>query len=101
VANIDALLLGRTAVSLGAGRIIADEPVDATAGILLHVKVGQAVKEGDPVATIYGNNDLDYATTQVQNVIQYSSTPVVAPAIITHRVTACGIEEFVMPEILK
>jgi thymidine phosphorylase len=101
VAKIDALLVARTAVSLGAGRTIADEPVDAKAGIWLHVKVGQAVKEGDPVAAIYGSNSLDYASAQIQNAIQYSLTAVAAPVIITHRVTANGVEEFFMPDILK
>jgi pyrimidine-nucleoside phosphorylase len=101
VADIDALLVGRTSVSLGAGRIISDEPVDATAGILLHKKVGQAIKVGELVATVYGNKDLEQATTQIQSAIQYSSTPVVVPVIITHRVTANGMEDFCMPEILK
>jgi pyrimidine-nucleoside phosphorylase len=91
--------VGRTAVSLG--RIITDEPVDATVGILLHKKVGQAVKVGELVATVYGNKDLEQATTQIQSAIQYSSMPLVAPVIITHRVTANGMEDFCMPEILK
>ena len=42
--SLDALLVGRTAVALGAGRDKKGDPVDLSAGILLHKKPGDAVQ---------------------------------------------------------
>ena len=42
VPSLDALLVGRTAVALGAGRDKKGDAVDLSAGILLHKKPGDA-----------------------------------------------------------
>jgi len=92
------------AVSLGAGRVVADEPVDATAGVLFHRKVGDAIIEGDIVATIYCNRSkevLEKASAHMEGAIEYSTTQVKVPAIITHKVTSCGVGEFTMPEVFQ
>jgi pyrimidine-nucleoside phosphorylase len=43
---------GLHALSLGAGRTKASEPVDFSVGIILHKKVGDAVKLNEPILTI-------------------------------------------------
>lgn len=103
VAKVNALTVGRVGVSLGAGRTVADEPVDATAGILFHKKVGNAVVKDHAVATLYCNRNeetLDQARQKIQEAIEYSSTPVAVPAIISHQVTSSGAKEFSMPAAL-
>ncbi len=51
--NIDALELGKLSVLLGAGRSSKDQKIDHSVGIKLHYLVGEKVKRGDALATIY------------------------------------------------
>lgn len=53
VQSMDPLALGLTSVSLGAGRTRADQSIDPTAGIRLHVKPGDAVKRGHVIAEVH------------------------------------------------
>jgi len=55
VADLDAYLVGRAAVRLGAGRDRAGDPVDHGAGILVRASVGTPVCAGDPVLELHGN----------------------------------------------
>lgn len=106
ISDIDALVVGRVAVDLGAGRRVADEAVEPRAGIWFHKKVGGAVKEGEVVATLYTQIEEEDAVAplvqRVAQAIQYSSTPVQEPPIVTHVVTSKdGTKEFVMPKVLQ
>lgn len=56
--GIDALELGKLAVALGAGRSSKDEKIDHTVGIRLHYLVGEEVKKGATLATVYINEQL-------------------------------------------
>jgi pyrimidine-nucleoside phosphorylase len=53
VTDIDPLELGYASMGLGAGRSHAEEEVDPGAGIRLHIKVGDPVRAGDELATLY------------------------------------------------
>jgi pyrimidine-nucleoside phosphorylase len=53
VAAIDPLEVGHASMRLGAGRVRAEDPVDPGAGIELHVRLGDRVRAGDPLATLY------------------------------------------------
>ena len=57
LSSLDALLVGRTAVALGAGRDKKSDPVDLSAGILLHKKPGDAVTAGEPVMELRYNDE--------------------------------------------
>jgi len=52
VARLDAELIGRAAVALGAGRDRADAAVDHAVGIDIVAPVGTAIQVGEPVVTI-------------------------------------------------
>ena len=53
---LDALLVGRTAVALGAGRDKKSDPVDLSAGVRLHKKPGDPVTAGEPVMELHYND---------------------------------------------
>src|SRR5438094_6364229 len=53
VAGIDAGLIGRASVALGAGRDRVEDPIDHAVGILLAAKPGDAVRAGDPVLEVH------------------------------------------------
>jgi pyrimidine-nucleoside phosphorylase len=53
VESIDALELGFAGILLGAGRTKVDDAIDPKAGIVLAKKVGDSVRAGDLLATLY------------------------------------------------
>lgn len=45
--------VGKAAAVLGAGRTVKDAPIDHSAGIILHKKTGDFIREGEALATLY------------------------------------------------
>ncbi len=84
VKRIDALEVGLTAVLLGAGRQKAEDQIDPKAGIVIHKKAGAAVKVGEPVMTIFTDqqNVLQPAVERLQQAVTYTaSKPELEPLI--------------------
>lgn len=48
--------VGEAAVSLGAGRAKKGDPIDYAVGFVIHHKVGDKVKEGEPLFTVHAND---------------------------------------------
>lgn len=57
VSNIVADEIGVAAMILGAGRATKEDEIDLAVGLMLHKKVGDQVKEGDALMTIYSNRE--------------------------------------------
>ena len=55
VTELDPLELGYASMGLGAGRTRAQDDVDPGAGIRLHVQLGDQVRAGDELATLYSS----------------------------------------------
>jgi pyrimidine-nucleoside phosphorylase len=93
VAAIDALEIGLSAKSLGAGRDRKDAMIDLAVGIVLAKKVGDAVQRGEPLATVHAPND--EAARQVASRVA-AAFRIAASArprqILLRRVTASGTE---------
>ncbi len=53
VTGIDAELVGRLSVDMGAGRHAKGEEIDHSVGVLLHKKTGVKVRTGDSIATLH------------------------------------------------
>ena len=53
VTKIDALEIGKLSMRLGAGRVNKKDKIDYGVGIKLHKQVGDSVKKGDLLATLY------------------------------------------------
>ncbi|MBP1759677.1 MAG: pyrimidine-nucleoside phosphorylase [Firmicutes bacterium] len=56
VQPIDAHKIGILAMTLGAGRITKDSPIDLGAGVLLVKKAGEWVEAGEPLLQLYGSD---------------------------------------------
>lgn len=54
IAETDTREIGRASQHLGAGRLRKEDEIDFTAGIRMHVRIGDSVQEGDVLATLYG-----------------------------------------------
>lgn len=102
VSDMNALVMGQASVSLGAGREVAGEAVDALAGLWLHKVVGEQVEEGDVVVTLYTSKSqvLDEIKDKVAAAIEYSPENLIVPPAVSHMVTRDGVKEFHMPTML-
>ncbi|WP_291632371.1 pyrimidine-nucleoside phosphorylase [Clostridium sp.] len=56
VKGIKADDIGMAALGLGAGRETKESKIDLSVGIVLHKKIGDFVKSGDAIATVYAND---------------------------------------------
>jgi pyrimidine-nucleoside phosphorylase len=54
---IHAREIGLTAMELGAGRTRKSDQIDYSVGVVVHRKIGDRVERGDPLFTVYANNE--------------------------------------------
>ncbi|MBQ6380638.1 MAG: thymidine phosphorylase [Clostridia bacterium] len=89
IAKMDAENIGKTAALLGAGREKIEDSIDMSAGIVLHAKTGDFVKEGAPLATLYTNRETvkSVSCEQFLNAVSFSDTPPQKRALIMGEVT--------------
>src|SRR5579859_6737871 len=75
--QINAQQVGLASVDLGAGRQRKGEPIDYAVGIIVHVKVGDPVVEGEPLFTLHANDPvkLEQAKQRLQNTVILSDSP--------------------------
>lgn len=55
--EVNASVVGETAVLLGAGRAVKGDPIDHAVGVLVYRKVGDFIEEGEPLFTIHANHN--------------------------------------------
>lgn len=55
--QVEAKQIGMASQHTGAGRQTKDDAIDLAAGIVVHKKIGDEIKKGDCLATIYGNTN--------------------------------------------
>lgn len=78
VAEVNARAVGETAVFLGAGRAKKGDPIDLAVGVLVHSKVGDRVKKGQPLFTLHANDAsrLEEAKARMLAAHKFSAKPV-------------------------
>lgn len=78
IGKIHARQIGIASQHLGAGREKKEDDIDMNAGIYLYKKVGDEVKEGDIIATLYSNNEekLQNAIAEAIAAYEISTEPV-------------------------
>ena len=57
IESLDAEKIGIASQHTGAGREKKDDDVDHGAGILLHAKTGDSVRQGEPLCTVYSSDE--------------------------------------------
>lgn len=83
VSHIVADEIGTAAMLLGAGRATKESEIDLAVGLVLHKKVGDAVKMGESLVTIYTNReDIKEVEDKIYANILLSSEEVKAPTLI-------------------
>jgi len=88
IAEVDALLIGKAAHLLGAGRTVKGGPIDHAVGVELLRKVGDRVEQGEPLALIHYNSEgkLTEAQDKVEQAFSISPERSSSPALIRGRI---------------
>jgi len=78
IQSMDALEIGLTSVSLGAGRQKSDDIIDPEAGIVLHKKIGRQIDSDETIITIHTNkeNVIERAKQRLLKSVRISDAPV-------------------------
>lgn len=87
IAEIIADEVGIAAMLLGAGRATKEDNIDLSVGLILHKKVGDQVKSGESLLTIYSNNENIEAIKQKLydniKIADHAEKPILIHSIIT------------------
>ncbi|MGG1631218.1 pyrimidine-nucleoside phosphorylase [Rossellomorea sp. NRS-1567] len=88
VSEIVADAVGTAAMWLGAGRATKDSVIDLAVGLELRKKIGDSVKTGDSLVTIYSNDEnIDNVKEKLYESIKVTSEQVKAPTLIHTEIT--------------
>ncbi|MEH7073914.1 pyrimidine-nucleoside phosphorylase [Neobacillus drentensis] len=88
VSEIVADEVGTAAMILGAGRATKESVIDLAVGLVLRKKIGDQVKKGESLVTIYSNfENVEEVKTKLYKNIKVSATKINAPILIHGEIT--------------
>ncbi|MBJ7994216.1 pyrimidine-nucleoside phosphorylase [Bacillus mycoides] len=88
VSEIVADEIGTAAMLLGAGRATKESEIDLAVGLMLRKKVGDSVKKGDSLVTIYANREnVEDVKTKIYENMKIAKNHVDAPTLVHGIVT--------------
>jgi len=95
VTKLDAFACGLASLETGAGRRTKEDEIDPTTGIYLHKKVGDDVKKGDVLATLYAGSEeqMSQAVELLEKAFTFSETSVKAEKMVHARIDKDGFHE--------
>lgn len=75
---VNARVVGETSVALGAGRAQKGDSIDLAVGIMVHNKVGDKLRKGQPLFTVHANDKgkLQAACERLLTALSWSEQPV-------------------------
>ncbi len=78
LAEVRADEVGMASVELGAGRAKKGDPIDHAVGVIVHHKVGDAIKKGDILFSVHANDAdrLETAVERLEGAVKYSAKAV-------------------------
>ncbi|MGC1158946.1 MAG: thymidine phosphorylase [Acidobacteriaceae bacterium] len=95
-AEADCTKIGWAVQRLGAGRERAGEPVEAHAGIEMHVKLGARVDAGQPLVTLFAEDEARFAEPEqlLTEAMTIGDAPVVAPPLVREIISVDNKSKF-------
>jgi pyrimidine-nucleoside phosphorylase len=88
IGSMDADEIGMAVVGLGGGREQKGDPIDHRVGLIVHVRIGDRVKVGDPLFTVHAAtpDDCDLAKLRVGQAMHFSEDTVEPPPLFYARI---------------
>jgi pyrimidine-nucleoside phosphorylase len=98
-AAADCTKIGWAVQRLGAGRERAGEPVEPHAGLEMHVKLGDQVEAGQPLATLFTHNEALFAEPEhlLRSALTIGDAPVEPPPLVRRIISAENKNSFLQP----
>ncbi len=88
VAEIVADSIGTAAMLLGAGRATKESEIDLAVGLVLKKKIGDEVKKGEALVTIYSNQEnIEEVKEKIYESVKISSEKVEAPPLVYDKIS--------------
>jgi len=89
VTRLFARPIGHATMRLGAGRARVDSTIDPAVGVVLHKKQGDPVEPGEPLCTLYVNDEchLEKAAALIKGAFRLGDHPEPVPALIRARLS--------------
>lgn len=98
VCRVEPRAIGHGIVAMGGGRRRVGDAIDPSVGIVVTVKPGDRILQGEPIASVFGRDEagvrLGFDALGHAIVIGEMLTPRPLP-LVSHRVTVAGVEELV------
>jgi pyrimidine-nucleoside phosphorylase len=93
VAAVQPRRIGRAILELGGGRARIEDRIDPAVGFVITVKPGDAVRSGDPIASVFARDEASVAggLAALAEAIVVGDEGRRTP-LITHRITSRGVE---------
>lgn len=88
ISKMDAEMIGKSSVMLGAGRNKKEDKIDFSAGIAMNKKTGDNVEKGDVLATLYSStvNDFSSAESYYLSALEFSEMKIKTQPLVIKRV---------------
>ena len=88
--------IGISSSMLGAGRVTIDSALDYSAGIILNKKTGDAVKQGEVMATLYSSNEklFDESSKKYLSSVTIEEKQCEAKPLVYARITKDSVEKY-------
>lgn len=95
--QMDTQKCGIASVMLGAGRETKEDSIDPSAGIVFSHCMGDFVKKGEPIATLYASSKekCEKAAEYLKTALHFGASKNPAMPYVYARITADGVEKFV------
>lgn len=95
ITSVDTHAIGMVSLELGAGRKRKEDEVDPSAGLLFHKKIGEYLRKGETIATLYTNKETGMNETAeiLRTALELSDEAPEPIRLITHRVDQDGVHE--------
>jgi pyrimidine-nucleoside phosphorylase len=95
-ASCDCTRVGWAVQRLGAGRERAGEPVEVHAGLEMHVKLGAKIDSGQPIATLFAQDESLFAEPEhlLREALVIADEPIVPPPLIRQIISADNKNKF-------
>jgi pyrimidine-nucleoside phosphorylase len=93
VSAVEPRRIGRAIIELGGGRNAVEDSVDPTVGFVLTVKPGDAVRAGEPIASVFARDEAGIALgmAALGEAVTIGETGRLTP-LVSHRITSRAVE---------